>query len=136
VICHTQPCRPCEDTYILHYLPQGDESSPRGSWGICAPALPEVLTAFQLMMAEHPPPIFLYKRSKYFCICNILEEGSFDYVIGHPPPPNMDTLSFCPTPPRYPHARPSLNLVLAGIWATQTWVITSSSITQQRSTRA
>jgi hypothetical protein len=45
VTCHTQPCRPCEITYILHYLPQGDESSPRGIWGICAPALPEVLTA-------------------------------------------------------------------------------------------
>jgi hypothetical protein len=44
VTCHTQPCRPCEVIYILHYLPQGDESSPRGSWGICAPALPEVLT--------------------------------------------------------------------------------------------
>jgi hypothetical protein len=24
--------------------PQGDELSPSGSWGICAPALPEVLT--------------------------------------------------------------------------------------------
>jgi hypothetical protein len=45
VTCHTQPCRPCEGTYILHYLPQGDESSPRGSWGICAPALPEVITS-------------------------------------------------------------------------------------------
>jgi hypothetical protein len=45
VTCHIQPCRPCEVTYILHYLPQGDESSPRGSWAICAPALPEVLTA-------------------------------------------------------------------------------------------
>jgi hypothetical protein len=31
-------------TYILHCLPQGDESSPRGSWGIYVPALPEVLT--------------------------------------------------------------------------------------------
>jgi hypothetical protein len=28
----------------MHYLPQGDASSPRGEWGICAPALPEVLT--------------------------------------------------------------------------------------------
>jgi hypothetical protein len=45
VTCYTQPCRPCKLTYILHYLPQGDESSPRGRWGICAPALPEVLTA-------------------------------------------------------------------------------------------
>jgi hypothetical protein len=27
----------------MHYLPQGDESSPRGIWGICAPALPKVL---------------------------------------------------------------------------------------------
>jgi hypothetical protein len=40
---YTQPCKPCKVTYILHYLPQGDESSPRGSWGICAPALPDVL---------------------------------------------------------------------------------------------
>jgi hypothetical protein len=45
VTCHTQPCRPCAGTHILHYLPQGVESSPRGSWGICAPALPEVLTS-------------------------------------------------------------------------------------------
>jgi hypothetical protein len=44
VTCYTQPCKPCKVTYILHYLPQGDESSLRGSWGICAPALPEVLT--------------------------------------------------------------------------------------------
>jgi hypothetical protein len=29
----------------MHYLPQGDASSPRGGWGICAPALPEVLTS-------------------------------------------------------------------------------------------
>jgi hypothetical protein len=28
----------------MHYLPRGYESSPRGGWGICAPALPEVLT--------------------------------------------------------------------------------------------
>jgi hypothetical protein len=47
VTCYTQPCKPCEVTYILHYLPQGGESSPRGSWGICAPALPEVLTIHQ-----------------------------------------------------------------------------------------
>jgi hypothetical protein len=44
VTCYTQPCKQCEVTCILHYLPQGDESSPRGGWGICAPALPEVLT--------------------------------------------------------------------------------------------
>jgi hypothetical protein len=29
---------------VLHYLPLGDESSPRGRWSICGPALPEVLT--------------------------------------------------------------------------------------------
>jgi hypothetical protein len=44
VTCYTQPCKPCKVTCILHYLPQGGESSPRGGWGICAPALPEVLT--------------------------------------------------------------------------------------------
>jgi hypothetical protein len=44
VTCYTHPCKPCKLTYILHYLPQGGESSPRGRWGICAPALPEVLT--------------------------------------------------------------------------------------------
>jgi hypothetical protein len=44
VTCPTHPCRPCAGTHILHYLPQGGESSPRGSWGIYAPALPEVLT--------------------------------------------------------------------------------------------
>jgi hypothetical protein len=48
VTFHTQPCRPCEVTYILNYLPQGEESSPRGGWGICAPALPEVLTQKKL----------------------------------------------------------------------------------------
>jgi hypothetical protein len=47
VTCYTQPCKPCEVTYILHYLPQGDESSPRGRWGICVPALPGVLTALR-----------------------------------------------------------------------------------------
>jgi hypothetical protein len=52
VTCHTHPCRPCEVTYILHYLPQGDESSPRGSWGICAPTLPEVLTGGAVVGAE------------------------------------------------------------------------------------
>jgi hypothetical protein len=47
VTCHTHPCRPCAGTHILHYLPQGVELSPRGSWGICAPALPEVLTTYR-----------------------------------------------------------------------------------------
>jgi hypothetical protein len=44
VTYYTQPCKPCKVKYVLDYLPQGDESSPRGRWGICAPALPEVLT--------------------------------------------------------------------------------------------
>jgi hypothetical protein len=44
VTCYTQPCKPCKVTCLLHYPPQGDESSPRGRWGICALALPEVLT--------------------------------------------------------------------------------------------
>jgi hypothetical protein len=46
VTCYTQPRKPCKCTYILDYLPQGDESSPRGGWGIGASALPEVLTFF------------------------------------------------------------------------------------------
>jgi hypothetical protein len=44
VTCYTQPCKPYEALHIMHYLPKGDESSPRGRWGICAPALLEVLT--------------------------------------------------------------------------------------------
>jgi hypothetical protein len=44
VTCYTHPCKPYKVTCLLHYLPLGDESSPRGRWGICAPALPEVLT--------------------------------------------------------------------------------------------
>jgi hypothetical protein len=44
VTCYTQPCKLCKVKYILDYLPQGGESPPRGRWGICAPALPEVLT--------------------------------------------------------------------------------------------
>jgi hypothetical protein len=48
VTCYIQPCKPCEVTYILHYPPQGEESSPRGSWGICVPASPEVLTHIML----------------------------------------------------------------------------------------
>jgi hypothetical protein len=43
VTCYNQLCKPWKVTYILYYLPQGGESSPRGG-GICAPALPEVLT--------------------------------------------------------------------------------------------
>jgi hypothetical protein len=63
VTCYTQPCKPCEVTYILHYLPQGDESSPRGRWGICAPASPEVLTEIQGVDTEedddgHLPGVF------------------------------------------------------------------------------
>jgi hypothetical protein len=46
VTCYTQPCKACEVKCVLDYLPQGDESSPRGRWGICAPALPEVLTKY------------------------------------------------------------------------------------------
>jgi hypothetical protein len=42
----TQPCKPCKVTYVLDYLPQGGESSPRGRWGICVPPLPEVLTVY------------------------------------------------------------------------------------------
>jgi hypothetical protein len=52
VTCHTQPCRPCAGTHILHYLPQGGESSPRGSWGMCAPASPKVLTPFTIVGDE------------------------------------------------------------------------------------
>jgi hypothetical protein len=44
VTCNTQSCKPCKVTCILQYLPQGGESSPRGRWGICGPALLEVLT--------------------------------------------------------------------------------------------
>jgi hypothetical protein len=56
VTCYTQPCKPCKLTYILHYLPQGDESSPRGRWGICAPALPEVLTLMYYNKTAFSPP--------------------------------------------------------------------------------
>jgi hypothetical protein len=52
VTCYTQPCKPYKVICLLHYLPLGDESSPRGRWGICAPALPEVLT-----QPTHPPHI-------------------------------------------------------------------------------
>jgi hypothetical protein len=52
VTCYTQPCKPCKVTYILQYLPQGDESSPRGRWGVCAPALPEVLTDICVRRSE------------------------------------------------------------------------------------
>jgi hypothetical protein len=44
VTCYTQPGKPFMVVHIMHYLPRGDESSPRGRWCICAPALPEVLT--------------------------------------------------------------------------------------------
>jgi hypothetical protein len=41
VTCYTQPC----NAYKVNALsPEGDESSPRGRWSICAPALPGVLT--------------------------------------------------------------------------------------------
>jgi hypothetical protein len=43
VTCYTQPCKQYKVTCLLHYPPLGDESSPRGGWGICALALPEVL---------------------------------------------------------------------------------------------
>jgi hypothetical protein len=44
VTCYTQPCNPYKVICLLHYLPLVDESSPRGRWSICAPALPEVFT--------------------------------------------------------------------------------------------
>jgi hypothetical protein len=44
VTCYTQPCKPCKVAYIMHYLQLGDEPSPRGRWGVCVRALPEVLT--------------------------------------------------------------------------------------------
>jgi hypothetical protein len=56
VTCYTQPCKPCKVNCLLHYLPLGDESSPRGGWGICVPALPEVLTLvlrFSVQLAVH-----------------------------------------------------------------------------------
>jgi hypothetical protein len=54
VTCYTQPCKPCKVKYVLDCLPQGDESSPRGGWGICAPALPEVLTATGAAILQDP----------------------------------------------------------------------------------
>jgi hypothetical protein len=32
--------------------PQGDELSPRGSWGICAPVLPEGLTVDKVLLKK------------------------------------------------------------------------------------
>jgi hypothetical protein len=63
VTCYTQPCKLCKAKYVLDYLPQGDASSPRGRWGICAPALPEVLTSivtrvharYYIHVASEPP---------------------------------------------------------------------------------
>jgi hypothetical protein len=54
VTCYTQPSKPCEVKCVLDYLPQGDESSPRGRWVICAPALPEVLTDPFTEELKHP----------------------------------------------------------------------------------
>jgi hypothetical protein len=32
----------------MHYLPLGDESSPRGVWGFCTLACPEALTGMKV----------------------------------------------------------------------------------------
>jgi hypothetical protein len=42
----------------MHYLPQGGESSPRGSWGICVPALPEVLTEVIILDIQSTMDLF------------------------------------------------------------------------------
>jgi hypothetical protein len=67
LISYTHPCKSCKVTYILHYLPQGGESSPRGG-GICTPALPEVLT-------RNDNTYF------FFWYCNILQ---YQYMFSHP----------------------------------------------------
>jgi hypothetical protein len=46
----------------MHYLPRGDESSPRGGWVICAPALPEVLT-YYVCMVLHSIFIIMMQQS-------------------------------------------------------------------------
>jgi hypothetical protein len=63
VTCYTQPCKPCKVTYILHCLPQGGESSPRGSWGICARALPEVLT-YSYILDKYILSTWINKKDK------------------------------------------------------------------------
>jgi hypothetical protein len=61
VTCHTQPCNAYKVICLLHYLPLGDESSPRRRWGICAPALPEVLTGIPVLIrAVANLKIFVY----------------------------------------------------------------------------
>jgi hypothetical protein len=52
--------------------PEGDESSPRGRWSICAPALPEVLTSG---IEEN------YKRaSLYFSTINKISQKYVTFV--------------------------------------------------------
>jgi hypothetical protein len=67
VTCYTQPCKPCKVVHIMHYIPRGDESSPRGGWGICAPALPEVLTSgvapLQFSALEQSPAVLYWIQS-------------------------------------------------------------------------
>jgi hypothetical protein len=58
VTCYTQRGKPFRVVHIMHYLLRGDESSPRGRWGICAPDLPEVLKVSGIRVfsvAHHDP---------------------------------------------------------------------------------
>jgi hypothetical protein len=43
--------------------PQGDESSPRGRWGIWAPALPEVLTEWAALAVKLHQRNYMSKNS-------------------------------------------------------------------------
>jgi hypothetical protein len=64
----------------MHYLPQGDESSPRGSCGICAPALPEVLT----------DAVTYYVSSFLSFLVSMMKLASFMFIFerGQKPLPN------------------------------------------------
>jgi hypothetical protein len=55
----------------MNYLPWGDESSPRGRWSICAPALPEVLTFLPRVFQSGRFLEIFFKMSKYTIIKKI-----------------------------------------------------------------
>jgi hypothetical protein len=88
VTCYTQPGKPFRVVHIMHYLPRGDESSPRGRWGICAPALPEILTNF-------PMPLSRQTRSQ--------TTVNTQDISNAPLPPRVVTpRTLRPSPPRVP----------------------------------
>jgi hypothetical protein len=73
----------------MHYLSQGDDSSPRGIWGICATALPEVLAMENAMT----PALMIKSTGMIRSVTNATRWGILQHIAERSQTPMMMTIA-------------------------------------------